>query len=481
MSRSHRKGSWGTGLGLGKDLQGMATKLDVTATKGKAGLGLGQAHPSTSFSSPNYTPQPDKAILTNDCAVLTFEEMEWWRIMQQRKPAKLLRSKFLPQDDILLSLQAAREIMTAHNRGQASLSDATLLNQTAPDSAVSNAEGGWDIPLLSQPPKTETTSNSTGAEAGSPAAEQRSPRAVPSSPASFCLHQGLCVAPQGTQHSRSFWNMASLESAFNICSSLTAVQQADGGKGKICILDLSSKDSGAAEYVLTHAAAKVQSAQVIASESADKLKHGISNAAEIVQVLPSKVASELFPSEAKAPTIAAAIDQAAVKGNTNTQAAAAAFSHSRPEMVSAAYSLGSFEGLKTHLRDAHLVIGSLVPADEQSLTAPGMNTSKGTAEGQHAGSSRQQGSAQSIGDGQDGVMEAEYGNQYRARLLWECRVALTCLQPGTITAASTIPLKSINLKSTCLLYLHVRPKIATQCAEGKNENTRNSLVSSGSP
>ena len=416
----------------------MATKLDATANKGKAGLGLGQTDPSTPFSTPSYTPQPDTAILTNDCAVLTFEEMEWWRIMQQRKPAKLLRSKFLPQDDVLLSLRTAREVMTAHNKGQAKLSDATVLNPAAPDSAISNAEGGWDIPLLSQSPKAESTSNSSGAEPDSPEAVQRSPRAAPNSPASFCLHHGPCMAPQGTEHSRSFWNMASLDSAFNICSSLAAIQKADGGSGQICILDLSGKDSGAAEYVLTHGAVKVQSAQVIASQTAEQLKNSSSNAAGVVQVLPSQVAAEPFAAEIEALKTDAAIDTATVEDNTDAQAArtpAAALGQPGSETsfaaTPAAYSLASFEDLKTQLKDAHLVMGSLIPANGQSLTATDLHKSKRTTEGLNADSSRQQGPDQSSNDGWEGVMEAEYGDHFRARLLWECAAALTCLQPGT--------------------------------------------------
>ncbi|KAL0044230.1 hypothetical protein WJX82_005654 [Trebouxia sp. C0006] len=61
---------WGytEGMGLGKDLQGMAHKLDPTPNKGKAGLGLGQDHPQESFEIPKYNPQPDTAILTHDHA-----------------------------------------------------------------------------------------------------------------------------------------------------------------------------------------------------------------------------------------------------------------------------------------------------------------------------------------------------------------------------------------------------------------------------
>jgi len=130
-------------MGLGKDLQGMAHKLDPTPNKGKAGLGLGQEHPQESFGIPKYNSQPDTAILTHDHAVLSFEEMEWWRIMEQRKPAKLLRSKFLPQDDILVALRSARELGQSWIETQVNSSKISMPNQNQTATASNSSQKGW--------------------------------------------------------------------------------------------------------------------------------------------------------------------------------------------------------------------------------------------------------------------------------------------------------------------------------------------------
>ena len=103
----------------------MPQSLSATANKGRAGLGMATSQGSSTAAS--YALQPDSARLVNDEPVLTIEEMEWWRIMEQRKPKKLLRSKFLPQDDVLLSQRTAREQAQGLSPGEPGIS--TCLEQ----------------------------------------------------------------------------------------------------------------------------------------------------------------------------------------------------------------------------------------------------------------------------------------------------------------------------------------------------------------
>ncbi len=279
-------------MGLGRELQGIAHKLDPTPNKGKAGLGLGQNHPQEAFSVPKYSPQPDTAILTNDHAVLSFEEMEWWRIMEQRKPAKLLRSKFLPQDDILVALRSARELSQAWLAHLVVSNDSALSHQAISSEADALQKGGWQSPLREAghliTGSTQDTPHSPGAASNSPGAATSASEAVAKcseavckGPEGFCLHQGPCMAPHGGDSSSGFWQMASLDSAFSICSSLasSAGQNThDSSAATLCALDLSFKDCGATEFVLSHSGVKVQSAQLIASKSAQKLMDSHSSA-----------------------------------------------------------------------------------------------------------------------------------------------------------------------------------------------------------
>ena len=506
-------------MGLGKDLQGMANKVEATSNKGKAGLGLGSTHPLTLSTIPDYTPRPDTAILTHDHAALSFEEMEWWRIMEQRKPAKLLRSKFLPQDDILLAVRTAREMSHARHSGQADVSDDKVPDQATVGSMVSNAEGGWAIPLLVPTPRDDTASLSADAVLqsfravpSSPEAEPNSPGTASTSPRAFCLHQAPCVAPQGLQHSRSFWNMASLDSAFNICSSLAAMQQSGGtADTDLCLLDLSMDDCGAAEYVLTHGKVRVQSAQVLPSEAAEKLHSSSSTATGVVQTLSPSTTAETDDAAMRAASVAVssqlqdsthaqtdlfapkpamldgagqqltnlaaaeALDVASLSGSSaaeqqerdptcaaqsadntvkalcvtdalasdsthvqTSESGAVKGQHSRTPQLSvatpAAYSLHSYEAMKAALKGAHLVVGSLGPHNGQGQVPIKREVpqAKSNINGQHSESNGQTIPTAQEGDIQhEGVMEAEYADSYRACLLWECAVALSCLLPGT--------------------------------------------------
>jgi len=478
-------------MGLGKDLQGMAHKLDPTPNKGKAGLGLGQDHPQESFGIPKYNPQPDTAILTHDHAVLSFEEMEWWRIMEQRKPAKLLRSKFLPQD-MLVALRSARELgqdwtVSQVNNGKISMPD----QDRAATAYNSSQMGGWLSPLkevhqqasgygqehvnspgasVSSPRPAETSPGAApsspvaapgNVQSAAPASEAKaeSPRAAAISPETFCLHQGPCVAPQGRDPSPSFWYMASLDSAFSICSSATTSANQEGGDSNaatLCLLDLSCHDCGAAQYVLTHAGVKVQSAQLMPSEAAQKLKADASNADTDIPILDMQP----LPAASTQAT-AAKTEQAipAVAGTTRTEPKTAvthtealvgasavtsepvAVQSSRPitaaipaaAPIPVTYSLQSYDALKPDLKPANLVIGNLSPLHVQpgqQAASTGGGASKGNLEGQTGGVNGQGLPLKGDSNGALGVMEAEYSREYRARLLWECAMALSCLQPG---------------------------------------------------
>ena len=458
--------------------------------------------------------------------------MEWWRIMEQRKPAKLLRSKFLPQDEILLALRAAREMSCAWHRGQADVSDDKVPNQAMVGRTVSSAEDGWAIPLLVPTPQTDNASPSTDAVlqsprdvSGSPGSGPNSPGVALNSPRPFCLHQAPCVAPQGLQHSRSFWNMGSLDSAFNICSSLAAMQQSGGtADNGLCLLDLSMDDCGATEYVLTHGNVRVQSAQVLPSDAAEKLQNSASNATAVVQTLSSSITAETEDSAMQAASVAvsnqlqdgthaqtnllaakpmqeanevskaaAALGGAAGKQLTHLAAAETLDVASLPEYLSAeqqeldpthaeqsvdnvaqpvymtdapatdsthvqtaaldgaqgqhietpqlpvatpaAYSLHFYEAMKATLKGAHLVIGSLGAHNGQGRVPIRREVphAEGNIDGQHSEGNGQTVPTAQEGDIQhEGVMEAEYADGYRARLLWECGTALACLLPGTV-------------------------------------------------
>ena len=493
-------------MGLGKDLQGMAHKLDPTPNKGKAGLGLGQDHPQESFEIPKYNPQPDTAILTHDHAVLSFEEMKWWRIMEQRKPAKLLRSKFLPQDDILVALRSARELGQTWIESQVNSSKTSVPNQDQAATASDGSQkGGWLSPLKVVDQRAsgyyQEHANSPGASVSSPKpagtspgaapsssvavsdsvesaapgseAEAECPRATAISPETFCLHQGPCVAPQGHDPSPSFLHMASLDSAFSICSSAkTPPNQGDSNAAMLCLLDLSCHDCGATQYVLTHGGVKVQSAQLMPSEAAQKLKADASNADTDVQILdltanmdldlqPLPAASTRTASAKTEPAISAVagtthaepasatthaealIGPSAVKSEPvvvqSTRSVTAAISAAAPVPVT--HSLPSYEALKPDLKPANLVIGSLSPLHcqpGQQAAFTGGGASKGNLEGQTGGVNGQGLPLKGDSNGALGVMEAEYSREYRARLLWECAMALSCLQPGECELALVV-------------------------------------------
>lgn len=512
-------------MGLGKDLQGMAHKLDSTANKGKAGLGLGQDHPKESFGTPKYTPQPDTAILTHDHAVLSFEEMEWWRIMEQRKPAKLLRSKFLPQDDILVALRSARELGQSWTVTEVNSSKISMPNQAQTAMASDSSQKGGGLSRLRDVDQQASGCgqehvNSPGASMSSPRSAGTSPGAAPSSlvaasdrvqsaapgseaeaecprataikPETFCLHQGPCVAPQGHDPSPSFWHMASLDSAFSICSSAATEPNQDvshSNAATLCLLDLSCH-CGAAQYVLTHGGVKVQSAQLMPSEAAQKLKADASNADTDVRMLAltAETDLDLQPLPAAVTQAAAAKTEpavSAVAGTIETEPKTAvthaealispsavtseyaAVQSARPTTaaISAAapvtvkHSLPSYEALKPDLKPVNLVIGNLSPLHcqpGQQAASHGGSAPKGHLEGHTGGVNGQGLPVKGDSNGALGVMEAEYGRGYRARLLWECAMALSCLQPGECKLALVL---------TCLHVCFTEP-IAPQSGTG---------------
>lgn len=431
--------------------------------------------------------------------MLSLDEMEWWRIMQQKKPAKLLRSKFLPQDDILVALRSARELVQSWLASSVHTSNREETNEAVIGSGCSQKTGCQSTPRETElavkphqdqsispevtssspgsaPSSLEAARSSPGASPGSlksPAAASEGvsgrPRAVPCSPETFCLHQGPCIAPQGPDPSPTFWHMASLDSAFSICSSLTTSHQQ--GAGTLCTLDLSCQDCGATQYVLSHGGAKVQSAQLMAGASTQKLRIDASSAGTELHILPMSISmtaneectavqslSAATASETATRGTAAAMP--ALTETVRTEVVDAACAHVEavlPALLSAAaavdaipavdktvavsavepdtspnmYSLALYEALQPTLKPVSLVIGSLCPMDgQQGLKSEGQNQSMGNLDGQTDASIGPRLPVKGESSEALGVMEAEYSRGYRARLLWECAVALSCLQPG---------------------------------------------------
>lgn len=441
-------------MGLGKTLQGIAEKLEATPNKGKAGLGLGQSHSQEAFVAPTYSSQPDTAILTNDQPALSFEEMEWWRIMEQRKPAKLLRSKFLPQDDILVALRSARESGQTWLTNQRSSSDGKSPDQATTQDERSFHTGGWSSPLIVTAPPASRTDQGTHS---SLQALPTSPGATSTSLKDFCLHQGPCVAPEAGNTSHSFWQMASLDRAFDICSSLArAATQAgaDSSAATISVLDLSCSDCGATEYMLNYGGVRVQSAQLLAVEAVQKLKDSAGNAGCSLQVLSpfaaedAKAAMQAVPALAAMGTLIVTTNAALTKtalvdtpgpGLVSPQPPASSAAASKDSsaqrtlpaaaemaFVASKYSLAAYEGLQ--LQPVDLVIGTLTPFQGPPTDPKGKSQIAG--QGQALETDGKPLPFTGDNSGQLGVMEAEYGQEYRACILWECAAALSCLQPG---------------------------------------------------
>ena len=421
------------GTGLGKHQQGMPQSLDPTANKGRAGLGLDSTGPGSSSAAASYALQPDSALLINDEPVLTMQEMEWWRIMEQRKPKKLLRSKFLPQDDVLLALRSAREQAQRSGPAESAIAAQGSSSSVVPDSHESN-------------------------------------RVEPA-----CLHEGPCLAPRDSEHSSGFWHMASLEAGLSLCSTASATQQLPNTptdpKG-FSFLDLSFSDSGAAQYLLNHAPVVVRSAVLMGSRAAEKLCSSQLEAAQqgtskaVVQQWPGDFNAKLRTPSALAdrsttlhatPSSSTAVSAASLTDTTvatlsvdpktpqgseqNLQPCSTAGPSSSTEPAGTSpvsplsqHSLASYQALTATVGQHNLVMGDLSSiADHSNRTRDAAHVVGSSAKD---GARSETGAVAAQGDWQQaetvGVMEAEYSSAYRARLLWECAVALACLKPGEL-------------------------------------------------
>lgn len=265
---------------------------------------------------------------------------------------------------------------------------------------------------------------------------------------SVCLHQGPCLAPHGADHSPSFWHMASLEVAFGLCSTAAAAQQVPTKhteQQQFSFLDLSCNTSGAAQYLLNHASVKAQSAVLMGGEAAQQLCSAYAEAtADAVpqcklQLWPSDFTSDMATPSAVAhgsrssgpvSSLTAVSHEGNATPSNNEECAdhashkqqpcsTTSFSSAEPcqaslKMNESQHSLASYRALAAVVGQCNLVVGELCSCAEQQASDAG-----GTAS-QHKCNKAET----------PGVMETEYSSAYRARVLWECAVALTCLKPG---------------------------------------------------
>lgn len=424
----------------------MPQSLDPTANKGRAGLGLDSTGPGSSSAAVSYALQPDSALLMNDEPVLTMQEMEWWRIMEQRKPKKLLRSKFLPQDDVLLALRSARE--QAQRSGPA-------------ESAIAAQGSSLSVMPDSLEPEFIRVEHA-------------------------CPHEGPCLAPHDSAHSSGFWHMASLEAGLSLCSTAAASQQLPNTPANLqgfSFLDLSFSDSGAAQYLLTHAPVVVQSAVLMGSRAAEKLCSGQLEAVQqgtpkaVVQQWPGDFNTQLTTPSAladssstlhAAPSSSTAVSAASLtdtnvathsadpetpQGSEQTLHPCSTLGPSKstepagasPVSPLSQHSLASYHALAATVGQHNLVVGDLSSIADHSTSARDAAHVSGSSPKND--SVTETGAVAAQGDWQQaetvGVMEAEYSSAYRARLLWECAVALACLKPGKLS--DTLSLLSAHL------------------------------------
>ena len=272
------------------------------------------------------------------------------------------------------------------------------------------------------------------------------------SPEDTCSHQAPCLVPQDSEHSSAFWHIASLEAGLSLCSSAAAAHQLpekSADEQDFSFLDLSFSDSGAAQYLLKHAPVEVTAGVLMGSGAAQQL---CSTQAEATQQGATQPVLQQWPDDFKTAlaTPASTADQsvhanAAISPATGTSVApnsAASTSslsaiaaplevsthHTQPcstaeaistkpdQARSAAglpqHSLAAYQALTAAVGAVNLVVGDLCSCADE-VNADGNRTA-------YQGSSAEGA----------GVMESEYGAAYRAGVLWECAVALSCLKPG---------------------------------------------------
>lgn len=175
------------GSGLGKDGKGISTAIDAVGNMRRTGLGFGSDQSAEAKAA--WAPAPDTAVLTNDAPLDAAEVAGWAAAATMVIPSKLIKSKAVPNDDILVELRGAREEY----------------------------------------------------DAAAPAGRKRP-----------CRHVGTCVAPRACDDvagGRAGWKLASLESAVG---ALSAAAHAAGDLGtRPYAVDLALRGSGAARYLHT--------------------------------------------------------------------------------------------------------------------------------------------------------------------------------------------------------------------------------------
>ncbi|GLC36263.1 cap2 mRNA methylation [Pleodorina starrii] len=187
------------GQGLGRANQGMASALEVSGNRRRAGLGMGQDGPSgPAGAAPDWSLAPDSAVL--GCpGPLTEAEAEAWPPLASSgapPPPQINKSKMLPDDSVLLALRVARRDCCA-------------------------AGGG------------------PGGAAGGGA----------------CRHVQHCLAPRRLHHaSRAYWKLAAVDSALDLCRA--ACHAATRNDSAPHALDLSLLGgAGSTEYLTAAAVA----------------------------------------------------------------------------------------------------------------------------------------------------------------------------------------------------------------------------------
>lgn len=126
------------GEGLGKTHQGIAAPINDSGQQSKRGLGFGKEDRVGDVKA-TYFPVPDTSLLKGSGS-LTFEEAMAWTINSDAKvPSRILKSKLIPDDDIIASLTEVR-------RSLGSTDPASLCSHTG--HCVSPSKGEHDSPAF---------------------------------------------------------------------------------------------------------------------------------------------------------------------------------------------------------------------------------------------------------------------------------------------------------------------------------------------
>ena len=248
--------------------------------------------------------------------------------------------------------------------------------------------------------------------------------------------------------------MASLEPGLSFCSSAAAAHQVPSKSADeqgFSFMDLSFSDSGAAQYLLNHAPVEVTSAVLMGSEAAEQL---CSTQAEATQqgkphpvlqqwpgdfntplATPATHADKDVHADATASSATGPPDASHTAASTSSLSDTAAPVQLTAQPIQPCstgeapsgksdqaglpvgrpqHSLACCQALTAAVGAVNLVVGDLCSCAYQQIADGGR--------GAHQGGDVTTEAA--------GVLESEYSAAYRAGVLWECAVALSCLKPG---------------------------------------------------